>query len=588
MTTSQKPTGITSYRPDLTGNSHAVSSGHHLATAAGFRILEQGGNAIDAGVATGIAINVVVADNTSFGGVAPIVIYDANSDAVSTISGLGRWPAAATLEHFLEDRGGDIPAGMERVLVPAAPDAWLTALSDHGTMTLEQVITPALELARDGFLISRGVGRRIAAAYEAFKDWPSTVEVFAPEGRPIATGERMVRTDLARTFDRLIAAERDATAQGREAGIRAARNLFYTGEIGEEIVAAVQEGGGFLTMEDMASFHVGKEAPETGRFSGPGGNFEVYTCGAWCQGPSFAQAIQILDGHDLASMGHNSADYIHVLTEAVKLSFADRDAFYGDPDMVDVPIKGLLDPSYADERRSQIDLEVASAAMPSAGDPWRFEGRSAPADYDYQPPEPLEAGTEGDTSYACVVDRWGNMFSATPSDTIAMAPVIKGLGFAPSGRGTQSWLDPKHPSSLAPGKRPRLTPNALLAFKNGRPWMPFGTPGGDAQIQTTLQFFLNQAVFEMTPQQAAEAPRFQSKSFPDSFWPHAYFPGRLDLEGRIDDDTAEDLTRRGHLVNRIDDFARITGDVCGITRDSDTGTVTAASDLRADAYAMVR
>ncbi|MBT3942343.1 MAG: gamma-glutamyltransferase family protein [Chloroflexi bacterium] len=588
MTTNQNPTGITSFRPDLTGNSHAVSSGHHLATAAGFRILEQGGNAIDAGVASGIAINVVVADNTSFGGVAPIVLYDANADRVSTISGLGRWPKSATLEHFLEDRGGDIPPGMERVIVPAAPDAWLTALSDHGTMTLEQVITPALELAHDGFPVSRGVGRRIAAAWEGFRDWPSTVEVYAPEGRPIAAGERMVRTDLARTFERLIEAERGAASQGREAAIRAARDLFYTGEIGEEIVAAVQEGGGFLTMDDMASFHVGKEAPETGRFSGPGGEFEVYTCGAWCQGPSFAEAIQILDGHDLASMGHNSADYIHVLTEAVKLSFADRDAFYGDPDLVDVPIKGLLDPSYADERRSQIDLEAASPEMPLAGNPWRFEGREAPADYDYQPPEPLAAGTEGDTSYACVVDRWGNMFSATPSDTIAMAPVIKGLGFAPSGRGTQSWLDPKHPSALAPGKRPRLTPNALLAFKNGRPWMPFGTPGGDAQVQTTLQFFLNQAVFEMSPQQAAEAPRFQSKSFPDSFWPHAYFPGRLDLEGRIDDDTAEDLKRRGHLVTRIDDFARITGDVCGITRDSEDGTVTAASDLRADAYAMAR
>ena len=588
MTTSHKPTGITSYRPDLAGNTHAVSSGHHLATAAGFRILEQGGNAIDAGVATGIAINVVVADNTSFGGVAPIVIYDAEADRVFTLSGLGRWPKSATLEHFLEDRGGDIPTGMERVIVPAAPDAWLTALSDHGTMTLEQVITPALELARDGFPVSRGVGRRIAAAFEGFRAWPSTVEVFAPEGRPIATGERMVRTDLARTFERLIEAEGNAADQGREAAIRAARDLFYLGEIGEEIVAAVQEGGGFLTMEDMASFQVGKEEPETGRFSGPEGEFEVYTCGVWCQGPSFAEALQILDGHDLLSMGHNSADYIHVVTESLKLSFADRDAFYGDPDMVDVPIKGLLDPSYAADRRSQIDLEAASPAMPSAGDPWRFEGRSAPTGYDYQPPEPLEAGTEGDTSYACVVDGKGNMFSATPSDTIGMAPLIKGLGFTPSGRGTQSWLDPRHPSALEPGKRPRLTPNALLAFKNGQPWMPFGTPGGDAQVQTTLQFFLNQAVFGMTPQQAAEAPRFQSKSFPDSFWPHAYHPGRLDLEGRIDDETAEELSRRGHLVNRIDDWARITGDVCGITRDHEDGTVTAASDLRADAYSMAR
>jgi len=588
MTTTQNTKGITSFRPDLIGNSHAVSSGHHLATAAGFRILEQGGNATDAGVATGIALNVVVADNTSFGGVAPIILYDVNTDSVSTISGLGRWPKLATLEHFLQDRGGSIPAGMERVVVPAAPDAWLTALSDHGTMTLEQVITPALELAQDGFVVSRGVGRRIAAAWEGFRNWTSTAEVFAPEGRPIAVGERMIRTDLATTFRRLIQAERSASNQGRGSAIQAARDLFYTGEIAEEIVSAVQKGGGFLTMDDMASFRVGKEAPEMGRFSASGADFEVYTCGTWSQGPSFAQAIQILDGYDLESMGHNSADYIHVLAEAVKLSFADRDAFYGDPDMIDVPIKGLLDPSYALERRSQIDLEAAYPEMPPAGDPWGYEGRLAPSDYAYQPPDPLAAGTEGDTSYACVVDKWGNMFSATPSDTIAMAPVIKGLGFAPSGRGTQSWLDSRHPSAIAPGKRPRLTPNALLASKNGHPWMPFGTPGGDAQVQTTLQFFLNQAVFHMSPQQAAEAARFQSKSFPDSFWPHAYYPGRLDLEGRIGEDIANNLTNRGHSVTWIDDYARITGDVCGITRDSTDGTVTAASDLRADAYAMAR
>ena len=494
-------------------------------------------------------------------GTGPEIWRQTDGKVDAFVSAIGTGGTLSGVGMFLKEQNPDV-----RIVLADPPGSAMYSHFAHG------------ELKAEGSSITEGIGQgRITKNIE---------------GMPVDDQLRISDEEaIAAIFD---LAEHEGHILGGSSGvniagaIRAARDLFYTGEIGEEIVAAVQEGGGFLTMDDMASFHVGREAPETGTFTGPAGEFQVYTCGAWCQGPSFAEAIQILDGHDLLSMGHNSADYIHVLAETVKLSFADRDAFFGDPDMVDVPIKGLLDPSYASERRSQIDLEAAAPTMPPPGDPWRFEGRSAPAGYDYQPPEPLAAGTEGDTNYACVVDRWGNMFSATPSDTIGMAPLIRGLGFAPSGRGTQSWLDPRHPSALAPGKRPRLTPNALLAFKDGRPWMPFGTPGGDAQVQTTLQFFLNQAVFDMTPQQAAEAPRFQSKSFPDSFWPHAYYPGRLDLEGRIDPATAEELSRRGHLVNRIDDWARATGDVCGIALDSDTGTVTPASDLRADAYAMAR
>lgn len=586
--TDRAATGIRSFRPTLTGESHAVSSGHHLATAAGFRILEGGGNAIDAGVAAGITINVVIPDNTSFGGVAPIVIYDAREDRVATISGLGRWPRAASIEHFVENRGGEIPPGVERVLVPASPDAWMTVLMEHGTLSFEQVVQPALELARDGFALTPAVGGRLSRLTDAFERWPSTAAVFAPEGRPLRTGERLVQPALARTFERLIEVERAHSDRGREEAIRAARDFFYEGEIAEEIVAFIRENGGFLTTGDMADFHVGHELPEVGHFSQNGTEYEVYTCGPWCQGPAFAEALQILSGDDLAALGHNSADYIHLVAEALKLTMADRDAFFGDPDQVDVPIRGLLSPEYARSRRAAIDLEAAAPMMPSAGDPWRFEGRAAPDGYAYEPPLPAAGATEPDTSYVCVVDRHGNMFSATPSDTIGMAPVIPGLGFAPSGRGTQSWLDPRHPSALASWKRPRLTPNALLAFKDGRPWMPFGTPGGDAQCQSTLQFFLNVTVFGMTLQQAVEAPRFQSRSWPDSFWPHAYEPGRLDLEARIGDATAGELARRGHRIERIDDFARATGDVCAITRDSGQGSVAAAADLRADAYAMAR
>jgi gamma-glutamyltranspeptidase/glutathione hydrolase len=226
--------------------------------------------------------------------------------------------------------------------------------------------------------------------------------------------------------------------------------------------------------------------------------------------------------------------------------------------------------------------------MPAAGDPWPFEGRSRPADYAYEPPPPIKGTAEPDTSYACAVDRWGNMFSVTPSDSLGMAPVAPTLGFTPSGRGTQTWLDPRHPSVLMPGKRPRLTPNALLAFKNGKPWMPFGTPGGDAQCQATLQYFLNMTVFGMTPQQAIEAPRFLTWSFPNSFWPHSYEPGRMDAEGRIPKQVVSDLEGRGHKVSTLDEYSRGMGDVCGIATDRSTGAVAAGADMRADAYAMAR
>jgi gamma-glutamyltranspeptidase/glutathione hydrolase len=564
------------------GGTHAVSTGHYLATAAAYRILEQSGNAIDAGVAAGLCLNVVLPSSTNLGGVAPILIYSATDKRVESISGLGRWPRSASLEHFVNNRGGTIPQGVERMIVPAAADAWMTALIEHGTMTFEQVATPALEYARDGIAVSAGLAKTMASFAADAEKWPTRTEAYSNEGSFPGVGERLQQPALARTFERLIEVEQNNASLGREKAINAARDFFYKGDIAEEIVKFVKKEGGFLSMSDMEEFSVGHEKPETGHFNG----YEIYTNGPWCQGPAFAQSVQILAHDDLKKMGHNTADYVHILAETLKLSFSDRDAFYGDPDFVDVPIKGILSEDYARARRQDIDMQKAWPAMPDAGNPWQFEGRSQPADYAYEPPLPVAGNAEPDTSYAAVVDRWGNMFSATPSD--GATAVVPSLGFTPSTRGSQSWLDPRHPSAIEPWKRPRLTPNALLVFKDDQPWMVFGTPGGDAQLQATLQYFLNVAVFDMTPQQAAEAPRFLIWSFPDSFWPHVYTPGRMELERRFDAETGKELERRGHNFEWLSLYAGRANNICGIAIDHANGTLATGADLRGEAYAIAR
>ena len=299
---------------------------------------------------------------------------------------------------------------------------------------------------------------------------------------------------------------------------------------------------GLLSLDDMASYAVTVEPPVKGSFRG----LDLYTCGPWSQGPVNIQVLQILEGFDLKAMGHNSGDYLHAVLEALKLAFADREAFYGDPEFINVPLAGLTSKDYSDLRRKAIQMRQAFTAMPDAGDPWAYQDGEAfpiPA-----APEPVSAPVPPDTSYACAVDRWGNAFSLTPSDGIYGAPVVPGLGMIASARGSQSWLDPEHPSSLQPGKRPRLTPNPAMAFKDGKFWMAYGTPGGDTQCQSMIQVLLNVVEFGMDPQEAAEAPRVATFSMPSSFWPHAYFPGQAAAEGRIDPKVIEDLRGRGHKV----------------------------------------
>jgi gamma-glutamyltranspeptidase/glutathione hydrolase len=314
---------------------------------------------------------------------------------------------------------------------------------------------------------------------------------------------------------------------------------------------------------------------------------DVYTCGPWCQGPTSLQALKILEGFDLKSMGHNSPDYLHTLLESLKLAFADRHSYYGDPDFVDVPMAGLLDAGYAAQRRELVNAQVANPDLPPAGDPWPFQPGGGTGRRLGQP-EPVAGRAEPDTSYICVVDRWGNGFSATPSDGIAGMPVTPGLGFPISSRGYQTWLDPDHPAGLAPGKRPRLTPNPAMAFRDGNLWMPFGTPGGDVQCQSMVQLFLNVVEFGLDTQQAIEAPRVATWSFPDSGVPHGYTPGLASAEGRIDPATIAELERRGHTVEVWDDWTPRMGALNAIQIHREQGSLEAGSDLRRDNYAIGR
>jgi len=563
------------------GLSHVVSSGNYYASLAGYQILEEGGNAIDAGVASGIAINVTQPHFTSFAGVAPILIYVAEKDEVVSISGLGRWPQAATLEYF-QKTYGEIPLGMARCVVPSACDAWLTALENFGTMTFEQVVGPSVRLAEEGFPVSPRLSQA-ANAKGVLDRWPYDAQVFAPNGHPLKTAQPFVQKDLAGVFRQMIEVERGNVSGGREAGIRAARDFFYKGDIAERMVSYCQEEGGLLTLEDFASFSVAIEKPEKGTY----GDYTVYTCGPWCQGPSLISVLNIMKGFDLQAMGLNSADYVHVLVEAMKLAFSDRHYFYGDPDFVDVPMKGLLSKEYAAERRGAIDMAKAWPEMPPKGNPWSYQGQAGRGEAAMAPlasPGP----SEPDTSYACVVDKWGNAFSATPSDSFGSTPMVPGLGMIISSRGTQTWLEPDHPSRLEPGKRPRLTPNPSMAFKSGRLFMPFGTPGGDMQVQGMAQMFLNVVEFGLDPQQAVEEPRAASWSHPDSFWPHSYTPGRIQLEGRIPAEVGAEMEKRGHKVEWLSDWGyRATG-LCGIMVNQELGTLIGAADPRADSYAVGR
>ena len=581
-----KGTTLTSFRPLMQGVNGMVVASHASAAMAGLEVLKNGGNAIDAGVAVGLALNVVHVDDCSFLGVAPTVIYLADRKEVTTVDGLGVWPKAASVEYFQKNHGGKIPSGVLSSLTPAAADSWLTSLSKFGTMTFGQVATTAIDLAGSGFPMYRYLAGRFKTAFDQYNAHPSTAEIYLPGGRAPKQGEMFYQKDLAATLSRIADVEASNAGTGREAALKAARDYVYTGELGRRIAAYNREMGGLLTEEDLARYHVQVAPPVTVNYKG----YDVYSTGPWGQGPTFPQALKILEGYDLASMGHNSAEYIHTVNQALNLAFADREQYVGDPDFVDVPINEMLAEEYLVKRRSLIDPDIAWPGTPPAGDP-----RNGRATLDGAPQSPREAaipvGTAGvsggGTSYFAVIDRDGNIFSCTPSEgTKNGGPIIQGTGLAFSLRGTQSKVTEGHPASIAGGKRPRLTPAPALVLRDGEAVMALGAHGGDHIPQGTLQLLLNVLEFGRDPQEAVEEPRFYSYNFPSTNWASRYEPGMLRLEGRISDEVAEELRRKNHTIEKYPDWWEGSALYCVITRNPETKVLQGGADPRCEAYAV--
>lgn len=563
---------VSPHRARLLGTRHMAAAGHYLAAQVALQVLEDGGNAIDAGVAGGITLGVVQSEYVCLGGVAPLMIYWADTDEVISISGLGTWPALTDVDVFRHQFEGKMPPGLLRTIVPAAPDSWITALERYGTFSFGQCAAEALRFAREGFPVPSLMAEIIADHADDYRRWPQNADIYLPGGEPPKTGDILVQSDLANTLSYMIAEERAAAGRsGREAGLAAARDAFYKGDIARTITQYHRANGGWMREDDLANFRVEVERPKSARF----GDAEIFVCGPWCQGPVLGQTFAMLDGVDLGALGHNSPDYIHLLVEALKLAYADRHELYGDPNFVDVPLDTLLSSDYAKKRRALIDSDTAFPGMPEAGLPSNW-GRNPDPD----PRNGRRDPGELDTSYVCVVDGHGNAFSATPSDGSVGAPIIPGLGFVPSARGVQSFTDANAPAVAGPGRRPRLTPAPAFAKKKGEWIMPFGSPGNDVQPQAMLQVYLNVHVFGMTMQDAVDAPRFATFSYPRSSIPHSYDPGLLKLEARIDPEVADLLTAKGHNVQGWPDWEFAAGGVCSIIKKFNTKTLEGGSDSR--------
>ena len=572
------------HRPCVMATRHVVASGHPWASTAGFHILEAGGNAIDAGIAVGLCINVLECHYTSLGGIAPLIVYNAGRDEVSTLGGLGHWPSAASLEHFRDKYRGTIPEGVLRTVIPAGAGTWIAALQKFGTMSFAEVAAPALQFARDGFPMYPFMRKTIDAYKSRILGWPTTKAVFMPNGRAPEVGEPFVQRDLAKVLQYMIDEEAAHKKKGRDAGLNAAFDAFYKGDVAKAFVAHQKENGGWMTMEDMASFRPEVEPPSRTRFQ----DIDVYGCTPLGQGPMVLEALNILEGLDLKSLGHNSPAYVHAVVEALKLAAADREAYFGDPKFVDVPLKELLSKDYAATRRALFRSDRAQPGMPPAGTvagrtpkPWR--------------PDPTTGGTidprddrrtQAGTSFLCVVDKAGNVFAATPSDGVLAMPLVPGTGLIASIWGSRGYTDPDHPAKVAPGRRPRMSSNPAIAIRKGRMVMPFGSPGAEVLGQAMIQIFLNNVVFGMDPQTAVEQPRFASFSWPSSIAPHEYKPGMLRLEAPIGEKTAKALTALGHTIEWWPAREETAGSTCMIQADLKTGLKLAGADPRRTAYAV--
>src|SRR6266516_3583589 len=592
-------------RPELAGTFGMVASTHWLASAAGMAVLEHDGNAFDAAVAAGLVLQVVEPHLNGPGGEVPVIAHHAGRGETFVLCGQGTAPAAATLQAFAGLGLDLVPgSGLLAACVPGSFGAWMLMLREFGSLRLRDVMGYAIGYAAGGYPLLPAISWGIASVAELFRDhWPSSAEVYLPGGRVPAPGSRFANPALAATYQRILD-EAEAASQDRDEQIEAARRAYYEGFVAEAIAVYLASAEvmdvtgrphrGLLSYADLAGWHPRLEEPLAYEFGG----LTVCKTRPWGQGPVFLQQLALLDGFDLAAMGPGTADFVHTMAECGKLAFADREAWYGDPDFADVPVKALLSAGYADERRRLAGPEASAGLRPGAPDgrPPRLpdfvtgafrgvgdDGSVSPV-MDVEPPARLlDPGTgeptmrtsgpggarggrpprsqqgpigpaasshrAGDTCHLDVADRFGNMVSATPSGGwLQSSPVIPGLGFCLGTRAQMFSLTPGFASTLAPGRRPRTTLSPSLALRDGQPYLAFGTPGGDQQDQWTLAFFLNHVLFGMNLQEAIDAPGFHTDHFPSSFYPRGSAPRSLSIEARAPGEVIAELRRRGHQV----------------------------------------
>ncbi len=573
--------GEFSHRPMAWGTRGMVGAGTQLTAQAGMRVLWQGGNAVDAAVAGALAAGVLEPTaHYSLGGEVAFLFYDAASKKIRSVVGQGWAPQQATTDLYLE-RWGEIPSGVLSTTVPGVISALLAMLSDYGTMSFTQAAQAAVSFAHDGFPAYQLLCRAIAGAERMpnIQKYPDTAKVYLPRGKPPILGSIFEQRDLGNTLSLMVRGEQQALADGksREAGIQAARDVFYKGDLAQRMVKALQDLGGLYTGEDFGDYQSPSEEPISTTYRG----YEIFTNRTWTQGITLLQTLNILEGYDLAALGHNSPQAIHLQVEALKLAFADRERYVGDSDFVDVPVDELLSKDYATLRRGLIDSNKAQAEYPP-GDPRKMQ--AAVEDHHPMASTPsLEAvgGDSDGTTYLATADAMGNMVSVTPS---SFAGLTKGMILGDTGilintRGCYFWLDPDNPNDIAPHKRPRTTPCTFMITKDGRPFMTLGTPGGDSQPQSNLQVFNNIVDFGMNVQEAVEAPRFCGYSFPRSPWPHESYPNQLGVENRVSATTMDQLRDLGHQVEPTGPWG-ISNGFAPIMVHPDSGVYNGGADPR--------
>ncbi|HET6237266.1 MAG TPA: gamma-glutamyltransferase [Acetobacteraceae bacterium] len=587
-------------RPEIAGTFGVVASTHWIASSVGMSVLERGGNAFDAAAATAFTLQVAEPHLNGPGGDAPIILHDARTGTQLVICGQGVAPQAATLGKFRDLDIDLIPAtGVLPAVVPGAFDAWCLLLRDWGTWELADVLEYAIGYANRGIHIVPRISATIADVRRLFEqEWPSSAAVFVPGGKVPEPGSLFARPALGATYERIC---REAVGGTREARIDAARGAWYRGFVAEAVdrffrsVDVLDVTGrrhrGLLAADDFSKWSATVEVPIAYDYA----EHTVLKCGAWSQGPVFLQQLALLRGFDLGGMDPCGADFVHLVVECAKLAYADREAFYGDPGFVSVPLATLLSAEYNAERRALIGATASMELRPGAVDgrtPWVDHNAArratlVPAAGAGEPTVARLGVIGADTCHIDVIDRHGNMVSATPSGGwLQSSPVIPELGFCMGTRGQMFWLRDGLPNSLAPGKRPRTTLSPSFALRGGKPWMAFGTPGGEQQDQWALIYFLRMVHHGMTIQQAIEAPSFHTEHWPSSFWPRAARPGKMVLEGRFDDAVERDLAARGHLVSKGEDWSE--GRLSGARLEPDGQVFAGANPRGMQGYAVGR